>query len=71
MAEETQADYLKSLGKWGIYALAIAAALLVNALLNKYVGSGTVPPPPAPVIVVSPETPMVVKAITPKVGDVP
>ena len=70
MADETQNDYLAKLGKWGIYALAIAAALLVNALLNKYVGSGTVPPPPAPVIVVSPQTPVDVKIITPKF-DVP
>lgn len=49
-----QNEYLKKLGLWGLYALAIVAALIVNALLNKYVGNGQVPQPPPPVVIVNP-----------------
>jgi hypothetical protein len=55
VADENQNEYLKRLGLWGLYALAVVAALAVNALLNKYIGSGQqVPPPPPPVVIVQP-----------------
>lgn len=69
MADETQQDYVKKLGKWGLFVLAAAAVMALNALMNKYIGSGTpLPPPPAPVIVVSPDMPVDVKVITPRVN---
>jgi hypothetical protein len=70
MAEESPKDYTNRLGTWGMYALAVAAVLVLNALINKYVGGGgNLPPPPPPIVVVAPDQPMVVKYISPEKGD--
>ncbi len=42
-------EYLKKLGQYGLYALALLAVMVANALVLNYVGvTEKLPPPPAP-----------------------
>jgi hypothetical protein len=60
MAEETQkpGPYLDKLKTWGLWVAAVLAALLVQFALQKLGVVGSVPQPPPPVIVVSPDQPV-------------